>query len=326
MQKQATLNELAAWLKAHDDYVLIGHVFPDGDAAGSTMAAMLALKALGKRAFVCLPGGMPKMFGKYPFADEVILPGGEMPFEPKTAFVLDVSELQRVGDAKAIYDICEAHAMIDHHGTNDGFGEIWHVAAGRIATGELVTELIGELGVELTKDMATWLFIAISTDSGHFRFGGTAPSTMYATAKLLDAGVDLAGISRELWNTRTKSRTHLLGVVLSELEVSEDGKMAWARLTDDMLARCGATREDNEGVVNYLVEIEGVEFAALAEQRGENTKFSLRSKLWLDVAENVARPFGGGGHARAAGCTLNLPMEEALEKVLARAKTALENH
>jgi len=324
MEKQATIKALAEWLKDHDDYVLIGHVNPDGDAAGSCMGAMLALRALGKRACVCLPHKPPRMFDKYPFAGEILTPGDELPFEPKTAFVLDPSEYNRMGDACAIYDRCEAHAMLDHHGTNVGFGDIWHIAPDRIATGELVTELIEALDVELTKDMATWLFIAISTDSGHFRFGGTAPSTMYATAKLLDAGLDLATVSRELWNTRSKARTHLLGVVLSGLEVSDDGLMAWARMTDDMLEKCGALQEDSDGIVNYLLEIEGVEFAALAEERGENTKFSLRSKNWMDVAQ-LARSLGGGGHNRASGCTLNMPMDAALERVLSSARQALEN-
>lgn len=323
MQKQTTIKALAEWLKAHDDFVLISHVGPDGDAVGSSMGAMLALRALGKRAFVCLPHKIPRMFEKYPFAQEILTPEQPLPFEPKTAFVLDPSEYNRMGGACAIYDRCEAHAMLDHHGTNAGFGEIWHIDAGRIATGELVTELIGELDVELTKEMATWLFIAISTDSGHFRFGGTAPSTMYAVAKLLDAGLDLGTVSRELWNTRSKGRTHLMGVVLSGLEVSEDGRMAWARLTDEMLKKCGALPEDNEGIVNYLLEIEGVEFAALAEQRGEQTKFSLRSKNWLDVAQ-LARSLGGGGHSRAAGCTLDMPMEAALERVLDSARRALD--
>lgn len=326
MQNQATIKQLAQWLKSHDDFVLIGHVFPDGDAAGSCMGAMLALRALGKRAFVCLPNGMPKMFARYPFADEVVMPGEELPFEPKTAFSLDVSEYPRMGDACAIYDRCEAMAMLDHHATNVGFGDVWHVAGECISTGELVTELISELGVALNKDMATWLFIAISTDSGHFQFGGTKPSTLRAAAKLLEAGVDIAQISRELWKTRTRSRTHLLGVVLSGLELSADGRMAWARLTNEMLDRCGAIREDNEGIVNYLLEIEGVEFAALAEERENGTKFSLRSKLWLDVAQDVARTFGGGGHSRAAGCTLDLPMDAALERVLECAHKAIEKN
>ncbi len=323
---QWTIKALADWLKERDDFVIIGHVFPDGDAAGSCMAAMLALRALGKRAFVCLPGGMPKMFGKYPFAQEAIQPSNSVPFEPKTALVLDVSEAPRMGEAAALYETCEVHAMMDHHGTNPGFGEVYHIDGDRIASGELVLELIEKMGVMLTADMATWLFIAISTDSGHFKFEGTAPSTFRAAARLVEAGIDLAGLSRELWNTRTRARTHLMGVVLSELEISPDGKMAWARLTNDMLARCGALREDNEGIVNYLLEIEGIEFAALAEEREGGTKFSLRSKLWLDVAKDVALPFGGGGHSRAAGCTLKLPMEEALEKVLSQAQTAIDNH
>ena len=135
MEKQATINRLARWLKEHDDYVLIGHVNPDGDAAGSCMGAMLSLRALGKRACVCLPDRPPRMFDKYPFADEICTPGDALPFEPKTAFVLDPSEYNRMGGACAIYDRCEAHAMLDHHGTNVGFGEIWHIAPDRIATG-----------------------------------------------------------------------------------------------------------------------------------------------------------------------------------------------
>lgn len=320
---RATIDALATWLKAHDDFVLIGHVSPDGDATGSCMAAMLALHAMGKRAFVCLPGGVAKMYRHYPQGDGIVSPESEMPFVPKTAFVLDVSEERRMGSAAALYGQCESHAMMDHHETNPGFGEIWYVDGERIATGELVQELIEALGVELTKDMATWLFVAISTDSGHFRFAGTAPSTMHCVAKLLEAGLDLARVSRELWNTRTRSRTQLTGVVLAELQVSEDGRLSWSRLTKDMLEKCGATREDNEGIVNYLLEIEGVEVAVLAEERDEGTKFSLRSKDWLNVAEDVAGAFGGGGHSRAAGCTLQMPVDEALEKVLAQAKIAL---
>ena len=93
MEKQATIKQLAQWLKEHDDFVLIGHVYPDGDAAGSCMGAMLALRALGKRAFVCLPGKLPGMLAKYPFANEIVYPGDKLPFEPKTGFSLDVSEL-----------------------------------------------------------------------------------------------------------------------------------------------------------------------------------------------------------------------------------------
>ena len=324
MENRTTIDALARWLAAQDRVALIGHVSPDGDTAGSCMALMLALRAMGKRAFVCLPGGMPKMYGAYPCADETIQPGETLPFEPEAALAVDVSEKARMGAAAALFDGCAQTAALDHHATNPGFGDLCLVDGDRAATGELALELIDALGVALTAEMATWLYIAISTDSGHFSFSSTTSATMRAAARLIEAGVDVAELTRALYRTRSQARTRLLGAVLNGLEVSADGQMAWARLTDEMLSMTGATREDNEGVVNYLLEIEGVEFAALAEERAGATKFSLRSKRWLDVAQQVARPFGGGGHARAAGCTLDVPMEEALRRVLDQARAALE--
>lgn len=322
MENPKKIEQLAQWLKERDDFILIGHVSPDGDTTGSCVAAMLALRALGKRAMVCLPGGVARIYAAYSFAEEILTPESPLAFPPKTAFALDVSEAPRMGAAKELFFACADTAVLDHHATNPGFGDLCVVDGERAATGELVLELIEALGVELTKEMAEWLYIAISTDSGQFSYSSTRPETMRAAAKLLAAGVDVAELTRALYHTRSRARTQLLGAVLNGLEVSDDGMMAWARLTNDMLRQTGALREDNEGVVNYLLEIEGVEFAALAEERDGATKFSLRSKKWLDVAE-VACAFGGGGHVRAAGCTLKMPMDEALAQVLAKAKCAL---
>ena len=140
----------------------------------------------------------------------------------------------------------------------------------------------------------------------------------------MEAGIDVADITERLYRTRTLGRTRLLGAVLDGLEISGDGKIAWARLTEAMLDRCGALREDNEGIVSYLVEIAGVECAVLAEERDGATKFSLRSKRPPNVAADVALSFGGGGHECAAGCTLELGLEEALKRVLAQARKAVD--
>lgn len=318
------LSDLAAFLKAHDDYAVLGHISPDGDTSGSCIALCLALKALGKRAFVFLPGGLAKMYACFERSVEIVS-GKEYPFQPKTAFSVDVSEVHRLGDGREIFDACDHQAMIDHHETNPGFGEVYFVDGHAASCGELAVELVRELGVELTAEMATWLYVAICTDCGRFGFSSTRPETMEAAADCLRAGIDVDRIHRELYRTRSEGRTRLLGLVLSGLEMNEEKTMCWARLTDDMLARAHALREDNEGVVNYLVEIEGVQFACLAEERGENTtKFSLRSKSGFDAAANVAVPLGGGGHACAAGVTLNLPMEQALEAVLEKARAALK--
>lgn len=324
MENRATIKDLARWLLEHDDFALFGHVMPDGDAVGSCMAVCLALREIGKKAMVCLPNPVPKMYAHYPHADEALVPGMMLPFIPQTGFALDTSEIERLGNARAMFEGCPAKAMLDHHETNPGYGDIWHVEGARSATGEMALELIEAMGAPLTKEIATWLYIAISTDSGHFRFAGTNSATMNAAGRLIDAGVDVPRVTRELYHTSRKSRVHLLGLALAQLQVSEDGLMAWTAITADMLEKAGATSEDKEGVVNFLLEIEGVEFAALAEERGEATKFSLRSKEWLDVAGDVAAHFSGGGHLRAAGCTLNCSVPEALEQVLARAAEMLK--
>ena len=317
------MHELAAFLKVHDDYAVFGHLNPDGDTSGSCIALALALKKLGKRAFVYLPGGLAKMYQVFSTTME-IAGGADLPFAPKTGFSVDVSDEARLGSGRELYLACEARAMLDHHATNPGFGDVQFVDGDAAACGELAVELIRELGVEMDAEMATWLHIAICTDCGQFGFSSTRPETMEAAAECLRAGANPDAITRELYRTRSEGRTRLLGLVLSGLEMNEEKNMCWARLTDDMLRRAGALREDNEGVVNYLLEIRGVEFACLAEEREGATKFSLRSKGKLDVAADVARPLGGGGHARAAGVTLNLPMEDALRIVLQAAEKELK--
>lgn len=319
----ARMTELAAYLKAHDNYVVLGHIFPDGDACGSSVALALALQAMGKRVCVHLPGGIPKMYQNFECSVQVSAEGN-LPFAPETAFSVDVSEKHRLGSGEKIFDGCAYSCMLDHHATNPGFGEVYFIDGDAGASGELAVELIHELGIELSKEMGQWLYVAISTDCGQFGYSGTRAETMEAAAACLRSGIDVDFISRELFRTRSEGRTRLLGLVLGGLEMNEEKTMCWSRLTNDMLDRANALREDNEGAVNYLLEIRGVEFACLAEERGESqTKFSLRSKGKIDVAAEVAAPLGGGGHACAAGVTLNLPMEEALEKVLHQAQIVL---
>ena len=317
------MTELANFLREHDDYAVFGHISPDGDSAGSCIAIALALKALGKRAAVCLPGGLPEMYKMFDCTMEIVA-DAKLSFVPKTGLAVDVSEFDRMGNGSELFASCEHTAMLDHHETNPGFGEVYFIDGAAAASGELALELINELGVELSVEMATWIYIALTTDSGRFSYISTRPETMEAGAACLRAGIDVDGIVQELYRTRSEGRTRLLGLVLAGLEMDEKKEMCWARATEQMFKDAHALREDNEGIVNYLLEMRGIKFACLAEERGGATKFSLRSKPPLNVAEEVAVPLGGGGHACAAGVTMELPMEEALNKVLAQARLALE--
>jgi len=318
------LTELAAYLKAHDDFAVFGHVNPDGDASGSCIALCLALRALGKNAYAYLPGGLANMYRCFE-TTAPIASGDELPFAPRTGFSVDTSELNRLGSGEAIFMNCPEKCMLDHHETNAGFGDVYFVDGSAASCGELALELIRELGVELTREMAEWIYIAICTDCGRFGFSSTTPQTMISAAQCLSAGIDVDRIHRLLYRTRSEGRTRLLGIVLSQLEMNEDKTLCWARITRQMMDRAGAIAEDREGVVNYLLEIEGVKIACLAEERGEAvTKFSLRSQPPVDVGNKVCKPLGGGGHAQAAGITMDLPLEEALAIVLRQAETVLK--
>ena len=317
------MNELAAYLLQHDHYAVLGHINPDGDACGSCIALALALKALGKQAFVYLPGGMPKMFRPFPLSLE-IASGKELPFEPESAFAVDMSDMGRMGEGLAVYEACKYHAMLDHHATNRGFGDVWLVDGEAAACGELALELIHALGVELNGEMAMWLYIAILTDCGRFGYSNTRVETMEAATACLRCGIDVANINRLIYQTRSEGRTRLLAAVISHMRLNKDKTICWSAIDDEVYRQAGAIREDLDGAVNYLLDVEGVEIACLADQRGENfTKFSLRSKEFVDVGADIAAPFGGGGHNRAAGISMDLPLEQALAKVLETAEQAL---
>lgn len=325
MAKRVTIKALAEWMRQRDDIVLLGHVAPDGDATGSSLALWRALRAMGKRAVVCLPDGVPLLYANLPGAEGVVSTGAPLPFAPQTALAVDVSEEPRLGEAGVnLFNSCEHRAALDHHNTNPGFGQIYALDGDAAAAGELAVALIDELGVALDAAMAECLFVAISTDCGQFSYSNTRPQTFRAAARCAEAGIEIDHITERLYRTRTRGRTRLLGLALSALEISPDGELAWSRVTADMLRRAGATREDKEGIVNYLLEMEGVRVAVLAEERGPGeTKFSLRSRAPINVAADVAAPLGGGGHDRAAGINMAEPLEPALAKVLALAREVL---
>ena len=320
----AGLAALAEFLRGQDDIVVLGHVSPDGDAAGSAIAVKLALESLGKRAVAALPGGLPVRYAFLPDGEGVCDAGAPLPFPPQCALAVDVASPDRLGPAQALFMACPNRAVLDHHASNPGFAPLCVVDGSRAAAGELVLELIAALGVPLDAAMAENLFVAISTDSGNFNFDNTSGDTLRAAAACVDAGADVERLTRILYRTRRVQKTKLIGVVLSTLTLASAGRVAYARVTQEMYDRCGALREDTDSIVNFLIETEGVQAAFLAEERDpETTKFSLRSVAPYNVAA-VAVPLGGGGHERAAGVTLSKPMDEAIEIVSARLTALVE--
>ena len=298
---------LARWIEAHDDIAVIVHFRPDGDAYGSALALTAAIRALGKRAF---PACDDPVEPKYRF-----LPGwGDfataetLPFQPKAALGADVSDRARMGKLADVFDACPEHAVIDHHDTNAGFGEVCYVNENAASTGEIALGVIEELGLVLTPAMAVSLYTAISTDSGNFSFQSTSPDTLRAAAECLAAGVDVENVTRLLYRSRTLGKTRLIGRALSKIEMFADGRVAAIRLTKDMFRETGTASPDAHGI------------GILAEEQDSGTKFSLRAANGANVAQ-LAQKFGGGGHVAAAGISMNgEALDAAFDKVVAAAE------
>lgn len=315
---------MAEWLKSHDDIALVTHISPDGDTLGSALALMHALNAMGKRAVVCNRDEMPGYLKFLPGWEQIVTPDA-LPFPPKAVLAVDCADEARMGSAIGLIKEGVDAAVIDHHETNRmAFTPAW-VEGEEAATGVLVQSLLSELGLLMTSDMAMCLYAAIASDTGNFNFGNTTPEALCAAAECLKAGFDLADLSFRLFRMRSQGRTRLLGRALNGIEYLEDGRIALIRLKKSEFAEYGAIDSDTEGVVNFGIDTEGVEVAILAVERTGSTKFSLRSRNYVNVAQ-AAAALGGGGHSRAAGVTLQLPMDEAVEQVLsAMVKAVREN-
>lgn len=311
---QTNLKAISDWLRTRDDIAIVTHIFPDGDALGSALALMTALRQMGKRAFVCNQHKTPEYLRLLPFCETVVTPNC-LPFSPQAAIALDCSDMSRMGSAARLMNGDVDRAMIDHHVTNRLSISPALVDGEASASGVLICRVLAELGIPLNQDIATCLYVAISTDTGNFSFDNTTPEALCAAADCLRHGVDAAELNFRLFRMRTAGRTRLLGRALNRIEYLEEGRLALLRLNRADFLECDAQDADTEGIVNFGIDTEGAEVAVLATERADSVKFSLRSRGQVDVAQ-IAAELGGGGHSKAAGVTLPLPAENAVRQVI----------
>lgn len=312
------MNELAGEIKNRDDFAVVTHINPDGDALGSAFAMDMALRALGKKSCVVLAAGLP---GKYDFPQlkaNYIL-AGDASAKFSCVIALDCADIRRLGDTRTLFGEADYTVNIDHHSSNEGFAKFNYIVP-EPSSGEIVYDLIGALGIELDTDMAAALYVAISSDTGNFSYDNTRPKTFERCAKIAAAGIPIATIANRLYNARTYESTLLIGKVIENLRLYFDGRMAVTRISLEELSLTGATAEDCETVINYARDIDTVELAVFIRQFKENMyKVSFRSKNDIDVME-IAQRFGGGGHKKASGCAMSGDVNDILDKLLSVAK------
>jgi len=298
------INRIAEIIRKGRRFLVTSHVRLDGDAVGSELALYEALRGLGKEAVVYNQDRTPQVYAFLPDAGVIVNRLGSLDgFD--AVFVLDCSEIERVGDEAPRIAGVRRIVNIDHHISNDRYGHLTLTDPEASSTGEMVFRLLDGMGVEITKDMAVNLYTAILTDTGAFRYSNTGPGTFAVAGRLLEKGADPAGIAQQVYETHPAVKFRLLALALSTLEFDWQGKIAALTVSKRMLDEAGAQWEHTEGFVEYPRSIEGVQVAVFLSEIGEGFfKASLRSKGRFNV-EAVARRFGGGGHINASACRVS---------------------
>jgi len=317
MPNNTPLAKIAEVIRKHQRFVVMSHVRPDGDALGCTIAMALCLRQLGKDVTAWNEEGVLEKFRYLP-GYEIVSPPPAEPQEFEVAIVLDTSVQDRIGRCLPAVKNANVWINIDHHITNPGFGDVVHIDPSSPATGQILYELFRAGDLPLTYEMADNLFVAISTDTGSFQYAGTTARTYEIGAELIRAGVNVAELSRKMYENYPRRRLELLRGLLNTLRFTSHDRCASVALTMDAAAKIGALPEDNEGLIDHIRSIQGVQVAAFFEELPEQkVRLSLRSKDERFNASALCGQFGGGGHPMAAGARIKGPLAEVQEKVLA---------
>ncbi|MGB8356903.1 MAG: bifunctional oligoribonuclease/PAP phosphatase NrnA [Chthoniobacteraceae bacterium] len=317
MKTNCSLAEIAGALKSHQTFVIMSHVRPDGDALGCEIAMALSLKEMGKTVTVWNQDGMLEKYSFLPCSGLVIKPPAA-PEDFDVAISLDTAVEDRVGTCLKALGNIKLRINIDHHVSNNHYGDLAYIDTASPATGQILHELIKDQNLPFNVDIAENLFVAISTDTGSFQYPNTTARTFEIGAELVKAGVNVGRLSQQIYESYPRRRIDLLRALLNVLKISCNDRVASFTLSLETAKALGAQPEDNEGLIDTIRAIEGIVVAAFIEELpGNHVRISLRSKDPRADVCKVCAQFGGGGHTLAAGARIQGSLEEVEKKVLA---------
>ncbi len=307
--KALTLNEVAAYLKEHDHYVILTHRRPDGDTTGCAAALCRGLRLLDKTAWIWdNPQFTPKL---RPFVEGMTVAEVESDL---TVLSVDIAT-EGLFPLNIPEELRAVELLIDHHGRNDGFAKVGYVDPAAAACGEIILELLTLMGVEPDKDTAEALYVAISTDTGCFRFSNTTANTLMSAAACKNWGADTFTINRNFFMTKRPARLKLDAYLANTTEFYGEGKVAVSMIPQQIRTELALTPDDIDDISGFGREIEGVEIAVMIRQEAEGGKLSVRTSPDFDASAICAR-LGGGGHKAAAGATVPGGVEDAKKAIL----------
>ncbi len=309
--------EVAKILKEQDNILILVHAHPDGDTLGCGYSLCRSLMSLGKKASVSCSDSIPSKYG-YLSKDVEVLD-----FEPEFIVAVDVADTKLLGEQneqlyKKKIDLC-----IDHHASNRLYAQKTYLDSTAAAACEIMLQIIESLGVEITKETADCIYTGLSTDTGCFRYSNVTPRTMKMGAQMIECGASHAEINTVMFDTKTKTFLELQKLCLEGLEMHFDNKCALITITQEMFKQSGSNESECDAISSLSRQVEGVVVGATLRQRPDGSfKVSLRTHAPVDASAICAK-MNGGGHQRAAGAQLDLPLEKAKEILLKNIKDAI---
>lgn len=306
--------EIGKLIKSNDKFAIASHTSPDGDSIGAMLALYNILSSLGKKVDVFVEDTPPHKYSFLKNFEEfkICKNSGEY----SCLFVLDCGDRERLGNCEDLIDRSKKVINIDHHISNKMFGHFNIVDPNASSTGELIYQIIKLNGFEISRDVAACLYTSIITDTGGLKYSNTTSMTFSIVGDLINTGIDFSEISSLIYNRKSISQVKLMSLVTQTIEMHMDNKVSMLTLTRDMLAECSSNDEEAEEFINIARDIEGVQVAVFIKEKDYDVyKISLRSKKYVDVRK-IAEEFGGGGHIRAAGCTIEGNIDEIKRKLL----------
>ena len=314
-----TLDNILEEIKKANSIVVLTHENPDGDAIGSSLAVYIGLKAINKDVDLIIPE-VPRMYNFLPCANEIKKEGREENYD--LAISLDCATIKMLNGWANYFENAKSKIVIDHHGTNTMYGDYNFVNPDSPACAQVLVSMFETYQIEITKDMGTCLLTGIITDTGGFQYQSVTPETFEFAASLLKSGVNVSDIYKRVMETKSRANFELRKRTMERMEFFEDGKIAFTYITKKDIEETNAEPGDHEGIVSEGRAIEGVEVSIFMRETDNGFKISLRSNDYVNVSD-VCIMFGGGGHIRAAGCTVDLPLDQAKERIVNQVKMHL---
>lgn len=319
MKDTKTLNNIIELIKTSEkprNCLVLSHQNPDGDTLGSMLAIGEILTKFGHNVDRAISDPVPEVYKFLPFANLVKLPDDPSLKEKyDIVFSLDCGSVKRLGKAGKFWETANSTVNIDHHISNEKFGTINWIEAHATSTGQLIYWLAKNVGVNISNEVATLLYVTLLTDTGCFSNSNTNSEALFWGAELIKLGAEHLNVYRKAFLEKPFKTIKIFGTGLENLNLIEDGQIAWTFVDKDVLKSFSASGEDTEDIVDHIMRTKGVKVGVFFREDENETKVSLRSNTDFDVSK-IAVANGGGGHKRAAGINIKQPLIKVKDLIL----------